>query len=129
MKRVGVVGFSSQVFDEDVARDILTKALSKYQEPIMVVSGLTMLGIPKIAYEIASVMGWKTAGYACSDAENYECFPVDEKHIVGENWGDESDAFLAGIDEMIKVGGGPQSEREFASFEGPKVEFGLDAIS
>ena len=60
MKRVGVVGFSSQAFDEDAARDILARELRSYDEPIMVVSGLTMLGVPKLAYEIADVMGPET---------------------------------------------------------------------
>jgi hypothetical protein len=33
---------------------------------------------------------------------------------VGEQWGDESAAFLAAIDVLIRIGGGPQSLAEAA---------------
>jgi hypothetical protein len=39
-------------------------------------------------------------------------YPVDERVIVGDRFGDESDAFLARIDVLIRIGGGAQSRRE-----------------
>ncbi|HLD37442.1 MAG TPA: hypothetical protein VJA86_02555, partial [Candidatus Nanoarchaeia archaeon] len=53
-----------------------------------------------------------TAGIACSKANEYECFPVDEKVIVGNEWGEESQTFLNSIDVLVRVGGGSQSKRE-----------------
>lgn len=77
-----------------------------------VVSGLTNVGVLKIAYEEARSRGWNTVGIACKRAEEHELFPVDEKIIVGENWGDESPSFLEDLDCMVRIGTGKQSIRE-----------------
>jgi hypothetical protein len=124
--RVGVVGYSAQKFDNDEAIGLLNQALSEavslclskdlyqvdWKEEITIVSGLTDLGIPAIAYEFAMVNGAPTMGIACAKAKEYECFPCDRVHIVGENWGDESESFLAAIDVLIRIGGGKQSLAE-----------------
>lgn len=70
------------------------------------------MGIPALAYREAVKKGWKTVGIACEKAKEYDLFDVDEKHIVGKEWGDESESFLDMIDMMIKVGGGKQSKEE-----------------
>ncbi|WP_157472253.1 hypothetical protein [Neolewinella persica] len=44
-------------------------------------------------------------------------FACDKKIIVGERFGDESEAFVAYIDGMIRIGGGPQSRREVELFK------------
>jgi hypothetical protein len=116
-KRIGVVGYSGAKFDVEMGKALVNMALSIQtknvkDEDIEIVSGLTSLGIPKLAYEFASKNGWKTVGVACKKAEEYECFNVDEKVIVGDEWGDESEKFLNSVDVIVRVGGGKQSIKE-----------------
>lgn len=132
--RIGVVGYSGQKFDTDKARQLIATGIDallsmQYDLPVTVeiVSGLTDLGVPAIAYRYAVEQGYRTVGVAAKKAANYDLFPVDEKILVGENWGDESPTFLAKIDAMLKVGGGKQSEREFAEFAGTKLSLELKA--
>lgn len=114
--KIGVVGYSAQKFDEAEARGLLAegvqRALRDAGEDVSevdIVSGLTDLGIPALAYRLAVAHGWMTTGIACSKAEDYECFPVERRLIVGDNWGDESPTFLADVDVLVRVGGGKQS--------------------
>ena len=65
-----------------------------------------------MAYRIARHKSIKTAGVACSDAKNYDCFDCDRVEVVGDNWGDESETFISQLDALVRVGGGPQSMRE-----------------
>jgi hypothetical protein len=37
--------------------------------------------------------------------------------IIGENWGDESSAFLDEIDVIVRIGGGKQSLTEVQTFK------------
>lgn len=123
MVRIGVVGYSAGKFDERKARMLLDMALSyisDQQGPVEIVSGLTNIGIPKLAYQWAAVHNYKTVGVACSKAEEYECYPVDRKIIVGDNWGDESETFLEMIDCLVRVGGGKQSMEEAEKFKAMK---------
>jgi hypothetical protein len=110
--RVGVVGYSDKKFDKAKAKAMIEKALDLLKNDVEIVSGLTYLGVPAIAYDIAKERGLSTVGVACLKAEKYECFPVDKKVIEGAEWGDESEKFLSMIDVMIKVGGGKQSIAE-----------------
>uniref|UniRef100_A0A832H5X4 Uncharacterized protein n=1 Tax=Oscillatoriales cyanobacterium SpSt-402 TaxID=2282168 RepID=A0A832H5X4_9CYAN len=128
--RVGVVGYSGQAFDPDLGRVLVRKAFDAlpHRNSIEIVSGLTRLGIPAIAYEEAVKRGWKTVGIACSKAFDYDCFPVDETIIIGTDWGDESQAFLNSVDWLIRIGGGKQSHEEarLAKMQGkPLLEFEL----
>ena len=127
--RIGVIGYSAQAFDENDARLILRRALEGHALAgrCEVVSGLTNLGVPRIAYEEAVKLGLRTVGIACKKATEHECFPCDEVVIIGEEWGDESPTFLASIDVLIRVGGGKQSASE--AFTGPKRYYPLDALS
>lgn len=125
--RIGIIGFSTQKFDVLKAQlklfELLKLRGEQYgAEHCCVISGLTNLGVPAIAYQCAVTLKMKTVGIACSKAKEYECFPCDEVYLIGEEWGDESPAFLSNIDELIKVGGGKQSEEEFKSYYGPKSE-------
>lgn len=114
--KIGVIGYSAQRFDKDLANKILLEVLSPYaSEPVELISGLTDIGIPALAYRIAESFGWTTAGIACSKASAYTCFPVDRRQIVGDNWGDESKAFLGQLDLLVRVGGGNQSFKEIES--------------
>lgn len=120
MVKIGVIGYSSGKFDERKARMLLDMALSYVsdkQGPVSIVSGLTNMGIPKLAYEWATVHGLKTVGVACHKANEYECYPVNDKILIGYEWGDESEAFLERIDCLVRVGGGEQSMKEAAEFK------------
>lgn len=77
-----------------------------------IVSGLTTAGVLGIAYQLAKEYGFITVGIAPQSALKYEIFPVDEKHIIGEKFGDESEFFLHYLTRVIRIGGGPQSMRE-----------------
>lgn len=118
---IGIIGYSTGTFDKAYAEQALRTVLSPMKDA-KVVSGLTNIGVPAIAYKVASELGFKTMGIACSLAQDYECYPCDEVIIVGDNWGDESATFLGSIDVLYKVGGGEQSKREYAMFTGEKYE-------
>lgn len=114
---IGVVGYSAQKFNELNAQAFINDAFNLIQNhyenaDFVVCSGLTNLGVPKLAYDNAVGRNWRTVGYAPKCAEEYEWFPVDRHIIVGENWGDESDAFIDSLDILLKIGGGKQSQRE-----------------
>ncbi|MEZ4380146.1 MAG: hypothetical protein R3A79_02270 [Nannocystaceae bacterium] len=125
--RIGVVGFSSPHFDQDEARRALRRLLGALLDrwagasaDVEVVSGLTDQGVPKIAYELARELGLRTAGISARQALRVRAgvFPVDRRVIVGERFGDESQVFVASIDALIRVGGGPQSRAEVELFRG-----------
>jgi hypothetical protein len=125
--RIGVAGYSGRPFDQAEGQRLLVEALDQVvrEHPAAaytLVSGWTDLGIPALAYREAQRRGWRTVGVACPLAREYACFPVDEEHIIGAAWGDESAFFLANIDVLVRVGGGGQALREAAAFRGPKVE-------
>lgn len=134
--RVGVVGYSGQKFDETEARKLVNRAYdtiaAQYPDhEVTVVSGLTNLGIPKIAYEEAVKRGWRTGGVASRQAAEYECFAVDEVQIVGDHWGDESNTFVTGIDTLVRVGGGKQALAETQAVQSlgrPIVEHDLPTL-
>lgn len=139
--RIGVVGYCPPSrFDEGKALGYLRYAFdniqSKYpKRPKVVVSGLTNVGVLKLAYEEAKRRRWKTAGVACKKAYEFKnnWFPVDENPIiVGEEWGEESPTFLETIDMIVRVGGGKQSRRECAetkSMDKEVYEYELELIS
>jgi hypothetical protein len=98
---------------------------------IAMVSGLTAVGVLKIAYEEAVRRGWRTEGVACEKAKDHPLFPVDEAIIHGKNWGDESQIFLARLDGLIRIGNGPQSVRECDEIRGrglPTLEYNLPTL-
>lgn len=135
---LGVVGYCPPShFDEDEARKMVNEGFDQVaanhpDAEINVVSGLTHVGVLGIAYEEARKRGWKTTGIACKKAEEHKLFPVDEKQIVGENWGDESETFINSIDGILRVGGGQQSKREVGIVQekgGEVIEFELALIT
>ena len=122
--RIGVVGYCPpSVFNEAEAVTKLNRLFEAVlrdhhdsDRQVTVVSRWSNVGIPALAYCIAKERGWRTAGIACRKVFNYERFPVDESRVVGEQWGDESHAFLADITVLVGVGGGPQSLDEMETF-------------
>lgn len=136
--KIGVIGYSGQKFDEKQARAFLRKGLEMLEHEgvtNVVVSGYTNMGIPRLAYQVGETLGFRTMGLSAKAALKYDLYPVDEEvKIVGEEFGDESGAFLAYIDCLLKVGGGEQSEREFELFrkmypEKEAIDYRLDAES
>jgi hypothetical protein len=134
--RIGVVGYSddSKIQDPEWAmlqtnwmiKGSIHELLERIHgrcDSFELVSGLTNCGIPGIAYRVATTgranvdLFSKTVGIACSKANEYPQFPVDEKHIIGDEWGDESEFFLEYIDALVRIGGGEQSHREVAMFK------------
>ena len=99
---------------------------------IEVVSGLTRLGVPALAYEEAVRRGWRTTiDVACSKAFKYEYFPVHEVIIFGDQWGDESPMFINMIDVLICIGGGEQSHQaaHLARVQGKRImEFEVSTL-
>ena len=119
MLKIGVIGYSSSKFDETIAKALMEIALDMVESThkdknneYKIVSGLTDLGIPAIAYRMATKREWGTMGVACEEAKEYDCYNVDEKIIIGKKWGDESKTFLDNIDVLIRIGGGEQSMDE-----------------
>jgi hypothetical protein len=136
--KLGIVGYSEGTFDETEAKRLIVLGIYHVESTsgkmvTHMVSGLTDQGIPGLAYRIAvDPLGGEmtTVGIACSKASDYPCFPVDDKIIVGKDWGDESETFLTYIDALVRVGGGKQSLREASQFRklkpnAPIVEFEL----
>jgi len=124
--RVGVVGYSGRKFDEAIARRELSEVLNELLEQrelppsqVELVSGLTNIGVPKIAYEIAAEAGMKTVGISAARAlsSSVGVYAVDKQIIVGENYGDESEEFIGYIDVLIRIGGGDQSLGEVEMFK------------
>lgn len=138
---IGVIGYSAQEYDKSKGAEYLLFSMFDMEHLLTyelgcnrfkLVSGLTNLGIPKEAYSLANILGDDViaVGFACSKAKDYPQFPVDEKHIIGTEWGDESEAFLSDLDGLIRIGGGEQSHEEAKKFkemypEKPIIEFDL----
>ncbi|MEM9929178.1 MAG: hypothetical protein AAF840_05130 [Bacteroidota bacterium] len=121
--KIGVVGFSRNQFDQEAARRLLRKYFVQLREKhgervIEIVSGYTAQGVPLIAYKLAGEYGMRTVGFSAKQALRVRAgvFPCNEEIIVGERFGDESEAFVRYIDGLIRIGGGPQSRREVAMF-------------
>lgn len=116
MSKIGVVGYSDdKVFDHDIAKALLAIAfdiIDKEYSDIEIVSGLTDVGVPGMAYRMAEKYGWKTVGLSAQEAKKYDCFDVDEEIIIGEKFGDESEDFIKTIECLVRIGGGDQSMKE-----------------
>lgn len=95
---------------------------------IEIVSGYTDYGIPALSYVLAKLYCQKsycdiectTTGFAPKEALSDKRCKVNKEIIVGENYGDESEAFIDYIDVLIKIGGGSQSIKEFDLFKKKK---------
>ncbi len=135
---VGVMGFSGAKFDTEKAYRNLSQTLDLINQlnppllPIEIVSGLTDMGVPAIAYRLATKNGWRTVGIACGEvAEQYKHFPCDEKIIVGKRLRAESRRFIKRCDIFIRVGGGDQAMKETAMAKAAGkivIEFDLERI-
>ncbi len=123
--RYGIVGYSKDHFDKNIAYGILNTVFQEIKDSnpktiIEIVSGYTNSGIPKIAYELSKEYGFLTVGFSAQQALQVKSgtYPVDKVIIVGEKFGDESEAFVKYIDKLIRIGGGQQSRHETVLFKG-----------
>lgn len=135
--KVGFVGYCPPTrFNVDEARRMIIEAFSMIlaENPdtnITLVSGLCNVGSLAIAYEEAVKLGWRTVGIACEKAKEHPHFPVDEKIIVGAEWGDESTAFVSSLDMIVRVGAGKQGRRETEAVKAsgrPAFEYELPVL-
>ncbi len=138
MIRVGVVGYSGQKFNKIKAWELLKEGFEQiksdnHQNKLMIISGLTDMGIPSLAYYIARQNDWNVGGIAPEVALKHKWFPMsndgDELVISGVDWGDETPKFLDSIDVLLRVGGGVQAlyETQLANKRGMKVyEYNLE---
>jgi 2'-5' RNA ligase len=129
--KVGVVGFSddSKIESEEQVKAYFRQGIIDLKIPsndLTIVSGLTNVGVPKLCYEEAKRLKYKTVGITAEEAKNYDLFPCDESYFIGDKFGEESPFFLQYINFLIKIGGGKQSIKEFKDFKGPKVEYDLE---
>jgi len=108
-----------------------------------IVSGLTDYGIPALAYAVCDTISlyyqernirernyyfatfgsskqFTRVGIAPKEALQCNLCYVEKQIIVGEKFGDESQAFIDYIDVLIKVGGGNQSQKEAELFKQQK---------
>ncbi|TVZ41527.1 hypothetical protein P886_0873 [Alteromonadaceae bacterium 2753L.S.0a.02] len=126
--KIGVVGFSSDAIDSVRARILLEQSFKQLllakgapddtAQAVEIVTGFTNIGVPKLAYQIADSWGYTTVGISAQQAYRVRCgiYPVKKAFIVGDNFGDESQAFIDYIDYLVAVCGGTQSQREIVLF-------------
>jgi hypothetical protein len=139
---VGVSGYFDQRFDEEEARELLDDALEDIEkeyidsgeyESIVIVSGLTNHGMPKIAYQAAEYRGYGTMGIAPEEVNDtgYELYPVDEIIYSGESFGDEIEKYIETIDVFVRIGGGAQTQMELELAEEEDIsviEYDLESL-
>ena len=103
--------------------DLFRERQEEYGDRLIVSSGATMKEIPKIVYEVCEELRIAAMGVACEKARDYPLGKMKYFMPVGQEWGDESAAFLAASDEIVMLGGGEQAKREAlaASAEGKPV--------
>lgn len=129
--KIGVVGFSRNAFDKKTASTRLraiieTITAGQDLQAFEIVSGYTASGVPQIAYRIADELGITTVGFSAKQAMRVKSglHPVKKVMLFGERFGDESADFVAYIDLLIRIGGGPQSRHEVELFK--KRHAGVD---
>jgi hypothetical protein len=125
---VGVTGFSGQWSNEKIGNDPAlakdyadaVKALEVHftelkrihGDKLVVSSGATMEGVPKIVYEVCERLGIAAMGVTSEKAFDYELGKMRYMIVHGRDWGEESPIFLRTSDEFIMLGGGGQAKRE-----------------
>lgn len=125
---VGVAGYSGQWAPAKLAADPNLKVLadaavsalseqlkalkSKYGEKLIISSGATMEGVPKIIYDLCVEQGVPAIGVACAKAFKYPLATMKYLVVEGQEWGEESASFISLADELVVLGGGGQAKRE-----------------
>jgi hypothetical protein len=125
---VGVAGFSGQWSTEKLATDpnvaelvleanralrsSLQELKLKHDDRLIVSSGATDEGAPKLAYELCTELSILAMGVTSNRAAAYPLATMNYLIVSGEDWGDESPAFVRTLDELVVLGGGAQTRRE-----------------
>jgi hypothetical protein len=127
LRVVGIVGFARPWLQLGLRGATLAQTLAdaraticheladrqqRYGERLVVASGATNVGVGRLAYEVCAFLNIMAMGIAPDQALAY---PLGQMHYVlpfGRAFGDESHVFVRTIDELLVLGGGPQSERE-----------------
>lgn len=123
--KIGIIGSLKPNFDVEDAKEKIIESIDlilKYHpnKNYQVISVMTNEGIPKHAYDIArEKYKFLTVGYASEMIYQgkYGVYPVDEKKIVGEKYGDECQYLINNINCLIRIGGGYQSNYEVEEFK------------
>ncbi|MFN0200381.1 MAG: hypothetical protein ACKVTZ_02615 [Bacteroidia bacterium] len=122
--KIGVVGFSRNAFDKATAIQKLVQIFAKLLidkeiDEIEIVSGYTASGVPLIAYQLADKLGVETVGFSAKQALKVRSgvHPVKKVILVGDKFGEESEAFVAYLDILVRIGGGKQSRHEVELFK------------
>ncbi len=140
---VGVTGFSGQWGQSKIDSDPAVKSnvdaaivaleghlvalKDKHGDKLILSSGATMEGVPKIIYDLCQKHGIAAMGVTCEKALKYELGKMKYLIIEGQEWGAESATFLRTSDEIVMLGGGGQAKKEAiaAGVEGKKVSIFL----
>lgn len=133
--KIGVVGFSRNQFNQKDADKKLRQFIAqiidnKDVQHIEIVSGLTNMGVPRLAYLLADELGITTVGFSASQAFRVRAgiYPVKKQIIVGQKFGDESAEFIKYIDVLVRIGGGKQSRHETELFKQTHADKDLSEI-
>ncbi|MBU0667040.1 MAG: hypothetical protein ABIC91_00920 [Nanoarchaeota archaeon] len=129
--RIGVAGYCPPTkYNKNKALQYLEEAFDKVENDfpdreIIIVSGVTNVGVLAQAYALATKKGYKTGGVTSEKAAEYELFSTTEKPIiVGKEWGAESPVFIHGIDAIKDVDVDPEKVFEYSGHP----HYGLDAM-
>lgn len=133
LRVVGIVGFARPWLDLGLHGAVLARTIAdawaairhelaerqrRYGERLVVASGATNEGVLRLAYEVCAFLNITAMGIAPDQALD---FPLGKMHYMlpfGRSFGDESQVFVRTVDELLVLGGGPQSQREvFAAAE------------
>lgn len=125
---VGVTGFSGQWSEEKIAASAelagdvkaaygalgekLDALKVQYGDKLVVSSGATNEGVPKIIYDLCSSKGIAAMGVTSAKAAEYQLGEMKYLIVMGNDWGEESPTFLNTSDEFLMLGGGGQAKRE-----------------
>jgi hypothetical protein len=136
---VGVTGFSGQWGQSKIDADPAIKAdyeagtaalekhlvalSAKHGDKLVLSSGATMEGVPKIIYDVCDRLGITAMGVTSEKAFDYPLGKMKYLVVEGTDWGQESATFLRTSDEILMLGGGGQAKKEAiaASIEGKPV--------
>jgi hypothetical protein len=84
----------------------------RHEQRLVVASGATNEGVLQVAYEVCTFLNITAIGIAPRQALDYPLGQIDYLIPFGQVFGDESLVFVRTIDELIVLGGGPQSQQE-----------------
>ena len=94
---------------------VLADRQRRHGKRLVMASGATNQGVLQVAYEVCAFLSIAAMGIAPDQALDYPLGRMRCMLPFGSLFGDESPVFIQAIDELIVLGGGPQSQREIFS--------------